>query len=258
MQQKNKLIPALLVGAAAVVVSYILGYIPLHIGYNAGLVVRMIVRALLLGGGALICCMCIAKGKPNVALLIAIALAVGILDVALETWLLNVLVRASAYGILRMWTVLRLVIRFAFFFGGAAGILYTGKYETDASQGTGAYHSGGAGQGSGAYQSAGAYQGAGAYQNTGTYQGASTYQQYPQNGDVPGKGAATASLVLGIVGFFFAGVVLGIIGLCMASKAKQEGYVGGMRTAGFVLSLLSLILSAIATVAIACAMIAMM
>ena len=70
--------------------------------------------------------------------------------------------------------------------------------------------------------------------------------QYPQNGgSQPGKGAAIASMVLGIVGMFIAGIILGIIGLAMASKAKNEGYTGGMRTAGFVLSLLSLVLGAI-------------
>ena len=66
---------------------------------------------------------------------------------------------------------------------------------------------------------------------------------------VPGKGKATASLVLGIVGVVFwwfgmtaiVSVVTGIIGLILASQAKKEGFVGGMRTAGFVLSLISTI-----------------
>lgn len=79
-----------------------------------------------------------------------------------------------------------------------------------------------------------------------------------------GKGAAIASLVLGIIGLvidiFFGiligpvGLVLGIIGLILASKAKNDGFTGGLRTAGFVLSLLSLIFGAISFVAcIACA-----
>lgn len=67
--------------------------------------------------------------------------------------------------------------------------------------------------------------------------------------NVPGKGAATASLVLGIIAvvcWFFGyssilSVILGIIGLVLASKAKKDGFVGGLRTAGFVLSLIGLI-----------------
>ena len=87
------------------------------------------------------------------------------------------------------------------------------------------------------------------YQNQNQYQ--SPYQnQYPQNnGDEPGKGAAVASLVLGIVGLFFAGIILGIIGLVMASSARNQGYMGGIRTAGFILSLLSLIFGALAAIA---------
>ena len=66
---------------------------------------------------------------------------------------------------------------------------------------------------------------------------------------VPGKGKATASMVLGIVGvvFWFFGVsaivsvVTGIIGLVLANQSKKEGFTGGLRTAGFVLSLISTI-----------------
>ena len=79
--------------------------------------------------------------------------------------------------------------------------------------------------------------------------------------DVPGKSAATASLVLGIIAvvcWFFGyssilSVILGIIGLVLASNAKKAGFVGGMRTAGFVLSLIGLIGGAIFFVAcVAC------
>lgn len=73
------------------------------------------------------------------------------------------------------------------------------------------------------------------------------------NANIPGKGAAVASLVLGIIAvvlWFFGysaivSVVLGIIGLVCAGNAKKAGYVGGMRTAGFVLSLIGLIGGAI-------------
>lgn len=81
------------------------------------------------------------------------------------------------------------------------------------------------------------------------------------NGDVPGKGAATASMVLGIIAvvlWFFGyssiiSVILGIIGLILAGNAKKAGYNGGIRTAGFVLSLIGLIGGALFFVAcIAC------
>ena len=85
-------------------------------------------------------------------------------------------------------------------------------------------------------------------------------QQLPQ-GSQPGKGAATASLVCGIIGvvlWFFGwsaivSVILGIVGLVLASNAKKAGFNDGLRTAGFVLSLLSLIFGGIIFVAcVAC------
>lgn len=75
------------------------------------------------------------------------------------------------------------------------------------------------------------------------------YQQAaPVEGGQPGKGQAVASLVLGIVSivfwFFgagaFVGVVTGIVGLICSSSAKKQGFVGGIRTAGFVCSLVGL------------------
>lgn len=82
------------------------------------------------------------------------------------------------------------------------------------------------------------------------------------NGSVPGKGAATGSLVCGIVAvvFWFFGVtsilslILGVVGLILASSAKKAGFDGGIRTAGFVLSLLGVIFGAVIFVAcVACA-----
>lgn len=82
-----------------------------------------------------------------------------------------------------------------------------------------------------------------------------------ENTNVPGKGAAVASLVLGIIGvvlWFFGvssigSVLLGIIGLVLASSSKKAGFVGGVRTAGFVLSLISLIGGALIFIAcVAC------
>ena len=82
-----------------------------------------------------------------------------------------------------------------------------------------------------------------------------------QNTSQAGKGQAIASLVLGIIGivFWFFGyssvvsVILGIIGLILAGASKNAGYTGGARTAGFVLSLLSLIFGALILIAcVAC------
>ena len=82
-----------------------------------------------------------------------------------------------------------------------------------------------------------------------------------ENNNIPGKGAATASLVLGIISvvlWFFGysalvSVILGIVGLILAGNAKKAGFNGGNRTAGFVLSLIGLIGGAIFFVAcVAC------
>ena len=82
------------------------------------------------------------------------------------------------------------------------------------------------------------------------------------NQNVPGKGAAVASLVLGIIAvvlWFFGytsivSVILGIVGLVCAGNAKKAGFMGGLRTAGFVLSLIGLFGGGIAFVAcVACA-----
>ena len=62
------------------------------------------------------------------------------------------------------------------------------------------------------------------------------------NDKIPGKGAATASMVLGIISvvlWFFGysalvSVILGIVGLILAGNAKKAGFVGGIQTAGFV------------------------
>lgn len=65
---------------------------------------------------------------------------------------------------------------------------------------------------------------------------------------------AIASLVLGIIAialWFFGftsliSIVLGIVGLCLANKAKANGIVTGVRTGGFVCSLIGLIGGAVA------------
>ena len=72
------------------------------------------------------------------------------------------------------------------------------------------------------------------------------------NGNEPGKG------IVSIVTWFFSmgaliGLVTGVIGLICASNAKKAGFVGGMRTAGFVCSLIGVIGSTLVFVAcVAC------
>jgi len=81
------------------------------------------------------------------------------------------------------------------------------------------------------------------------------------NSREPGYYKAIASLVLGVIGvilWFFGfssiiSMILGIIGLVLASSSKKEGYEGGIRTAGFILSLIAAIGGVIAFVAcVAC------
>lgn len=79
--------------------------------------------------------------------------------------------------------------------------------------------------------------------------------QKPETLKQPGESNATASLVLGIIGAVlgFTGLipfVLGIIGLVQANKAKKLGCNNSSSTAGFVLSLISVILGGIAIVVI--------
>ena len=70
-----------------------------------------------------------------------------------------------------------------------------------------------------------------------------------------GHGLAIGSLVCGIIGivlWFFGytcliSVVLGIVGLVLAGNAKKEGNIEGIRTAGFIVSLIALIIGIIIT-----------
>jgi len=61
----------------------------------------------------------------------------------------------------------------------------------------------------------------------------------------PGDGAATVSLICGIIGFFFAGLILGIVSIVQGAKAKRLGYTGGKATAGIVLGIIDLAVWAI-------------
>lgn len=72
-------------------------------------------------------------------------------------------------------------------------------------------------------------------------------QTPPPQSDPPGYGLAVASMVLGIIAvvlWFFGysslvSIILGVIGIVLASKSKSLGYEGAMRTAGFVLSIVA-------------------
>lgn len=83
--------------------------------------------------------------------------------------------------------------------------------------------------------------------------------------DSVAHGKAVASLVLGIcaiVSWFFGlgallGVVLGIVGLVLAGQAKKAGNIEGIRTAGFVCSLIGLVGSGIAVIIALGAMVAL-
>jgi len=60
------------------------------------------------------------------------------------------------------------------------------------------------------------------------------------------KNQATISLVFGILSFFPGyGLFFGIVGIVLACLAKKEGYASGLRTAGFVLSIIGAVLSAL-------------
>ena len=65
----------------------------------------------------------------------------------------------------------------------------------------------------------------------------------------PAHGKAAASIIVGIIGvicWFFGyssllSIILGVVGVVLASKAKKEGNTEGMRTGGLILSIVSLV-----------------
>jgi len=79
--------------------------------------------------------------------------------------------------------------------------------------------------------------------------------QYYNPSEQPGHSKAVGSLVLGICAMVTGmGIILGIISIVMAAQARKEGYVGGLATAGMVLSIISIALSVL-VVACVCAII---
>jgi len=77
---------------------------------------------------------------------------------------------------------------------------------------------------------------------------------FPPGLNPAGKGLATASMVLGIVSIldpippYILGLILGIVGLILAGRAKSKGYARGMRTAGFVLSIIGIVFNLLAMI----------
>lgn len=77
------------------------------------------------------------------------------------------------------------------------------------------------------------------YPQQGAYQQDMYQQPYNQvNPDLENK--ATMAMVFGIIGFFFAGIIFGILALVNANACKKAGYSSGKVTAGFVLGILDL------------------
>lgn len=126
--------------------------------------------------------------------------------------------------------------------------------------GNGSYSTYGTGDGTNAGSGSGQFNAYDSYSTGNTGQG-SYNAGNGNNEDEPGKNAAVTSLVLGIIGvacFIFgytsiASLVLGVIGLVFASNAKKAGFNGSIRTAGFILSVISVIGGALFFVAcVAC------
>lgn len=67
------------------------------------------------------------------------------------------------------------------------------------------------------------------------------YQQPYNQGNIQElENKATMAMVFGIIGFFFAGIIFGILALVNANACKKAGYSSGKVTAGFVLGILDL------------------
>jgi len=81
------------------------------------------------------------------------------------------------------------------------------------------------------------------------------YQQQPPQqpvGSEPGRGAAIAALVLGIVAMVLpvpvVDLVAGIIGLILVASARNQGFEGGLLTGALVCSIIGTISAAIFTI----------
>lgn len=71
------------------------------------------------------------------------------------------------------------------------------------------------------------------------------YNQYQQPANVPGKGFAIASMILGILSFLCFPFITGLLGIIFGGVAKSKGYRGGMATAGIVCGIIGVALQLI-------------
>ena len=91
------------------------------------------------------------------------------------------------------------------------------------------------------------------------------YNNFQPQGPQPGQGAATGSLVCGIISlvagivfgwtFFmsFAGLVVAIVGIVLAVNAKKQGFNGGNQTVGLVLGIIGAVINSVVFVScVAC------
>jgi len=78
------------------------------------------------------------------------------------------------------------------------------------------------------------------------------YGGAPAPGYQPGKGKAIASLVLGICAIVvpipILDIIMGVLGLVLASMSKNEGFNGGIRTGGLVCSIIGTVFAVIFTI----------
>lgn len=78
---------------------------------------------------------------------------------------------------------------------------------------------------------------------------------YPQGPvEQPGKNLAIGALVCGIASLVvpYVGLIAAIVGLVLSINAKKRGFVGGINTAGLVLSIIGLVCGFIMIVFTAC------
>ena len=74
------------------------------------------------------------------------------------------------------------------------------------------------------------------------------YQQNNQQYDKTAQNMGLASMILGIIGVVGGGLMFGIAGLVLAVMAGNRGYKEGYRTAGLVLSIISVVGGIITTI----------